>query len=218
MLFVLALTKLDSKGFFKEVSVKRDYSLVVALTSLSPEHNCIACKQFMPELGLLKSDHVQFAYVDYKDGEDVFRKFQVRYIPQVYIYPPDTADPISYSVNDNGVTAEDLALFLKQKLDVKVEVHRPVDYTRWAIVAASILAGLLLLKIFSSALFLVFQNKQMWLTGSMVLFFDIGIDRVFHWRSHVESDSSSSAIGKNPLCTRIQQSVRLGNPDYRRHM
>lgn len=74
--------RFDGALFEQATSKPRNYSVVVVLTALSPEHGCQLCKDFDSELRLAASawaaaktpGRLFIGSLDFKDGREVFQK------------------------------------------------------------------------------------------------------------------------------------------------
>ncbi|CAO3598960.1 unnamed protein product [Absidia cylindrospora] len=116
--------KINSNAYFKYTQGKRDYGMVVLLTALGDQFQCVPCREFDPEYKLVASSfqktkhsgHVFFGHLDFMDGQAVYQQLAIQTAPNVLYFPPSGAgekkEPIKYDLARNGFAAEPLAEFV----------------------------------------------------------------------------------------------------------
>ncbi|PWN38429.1 uncharacterized protein FA14DRAFT_143491 [Meira miltonrushii] len=147
------------------VSSQRDYSVTLLLSAVdSPPVQCGPCKIFQPiyeqiAKGLRKStqkdatnQHI-FAYLEFKNGREVFQKMNLQYAPVLLFYPPTVGprasakkEPEQYDFNRLGFEGEDVANHISQKVGFKVPYTKPFPWHLAGVATAG--AGALLLLVF----------------------------------------------------------------------
>ncbi|KAI8387500.1 hypothetical protein BD560DRAFT_382710 [Blakeslea trispora] len=151
------LVKLNSNTYDRFTEGKRDYGMVVLLTALGSQFNCMPCRQFDPEYELVaksfsgtkEKDNLFFGHLDFQDGQAIYQKLKLMSAPNVFYFPPqkagETVEFVKYDLTRSGFQAENFAEFLSQQTGFKVPVKRPIDYTQvtkkviLAVVAAAVL-------------------------------------------------------------------------------
>ncbi|KAI7897851.1 uncharacterized protein BX663DRAFT_481186 [Cokeromyces recurvatus] len=134
------IVNLNSNTYDRFTEGKRDYGLVVLLTALDSQFNCVPCREFDPEFALVakgfqknkNSNNLFFGHLDFKDGQAIFQKLKIMSAPNVFYFPPQKAgerkEYVKYDLGRSGFSAENFAQFLSQESGLRVTVSRPVNY------------------------------------------------------------------------------------------
>ncbi|KAF9973969.1 oligosaccharyl transferase subunit ost3/OST6 [Actinomortierella ambigua] len=135
---------LTEKSFEEVMSNPRNYSVVVLFTAMSPEFNCVPCKNFDPEFRIVAkgwpkladSSKLFYAILDFNDGRDIFRQLGMQSAPSV-IYFPASENPFGsherYDFNKNGFQAEPFANWLSQRAGMEIRAIRPFDFVSFSL-------------------------------------------------------------------------------------
>ncbi|KAI9209637.1 uncharacterized protein BJ171DRAFT_484611 [Polychytrium aggregatum] len=177
--------ELETTSFLRFSEKPRNYSLVVVLTALSSEHQCEPCRDFRKEEKLVASalastftpGHVYFTSLDFKNGRDIFVTLKLTNVPYILHFPPTEGPnaksiPDEYEVYDipmGGLLAESVAKWISNvaKIEPPVTIKRPIDYTKYAPLAGSVVILLASLYIAGPAIVLIFQSKHIWTAIAM---------------------------------------------------
>jgi len=135
---------------------ERDYALSVVLTALKPAYNCVQCREFDTQYGMVATQWHRsaksetptfFASLDFPDGQEVFRKLALTTAPVLkYFHPvsPETKgkpqeDAYSFS---SGLGAPHFASWMvaTSRTPVSFRYRQPVDYAKIATYVFTFLA------------------------------------------------------------------------------
>ncbi|KAF8927365.1 hypothetical protein EDD21DRAFT_372029 [Dissophora ornata] len=135
------LVGLDSSTFDEALDKPRNYSMVILFTAISPEFQCVPCKNFDPEYRLVASgwsklpdkSKLMFGIIDFKTGQSIFQRFGMNSAPTVLYFPAVDAQDAAldfdrYEFNRLGFQAEPFAAWLGAKSGVPLRVQRPFDF------------------------------------------------------------------------------------------
>ncbi|MCO5599902.1 hypothetical protein L7F22_054009 [Adiantum nelumboides] len=155
----------NQDDFESLVSAQRDYSVSLLLSAIdSPPVQCGPCKIFQPiyeqiAKGLRKStqkdatnQHI-FAYLEFKNGREVFQKLNLQYAPVLLFFPATVGprasakkEPDQYDFNRLGFEGEDVAKDISQKIGIRVPYSKPFPWQLVGIATAG--SGALILLLF----------------------------------------------------------------------
>ena len=109
-----------------------------------------------------------FGKLDFKDGQEVFRRLEIAAVPLLLRFPP-TSGPQAiktefdkYDLNENTRDAESIVAFIKSKVGVQLSISRPLDYTKVAITLIALLGALLVIRVFYDHIVFVLTDKKLW--------------------------------------------------------
>lgn len=152
---------LDTDGYEKYVAASpRSYGVLVLLTAMSPEHGCAPCREIDPEFRLVASSWAKqktnedlfFGVVEFKRGMDVYRKLGLTSAPTIIYYPPSEGPKAGksearYDLHHRGLRAEPLVQWLSAQTGEKIQIIRPIDYSKYALQALGVVAVAAIVKI-----------------------------------------------------------------------
>lgn len=201
-----SLVKALGKGYIQvtEANYKkflyghRDFDLVVLLTSLAPQLNCVLCREFTPTFetvallysrtypdGQANGKDLYFLYADFADCRKLFETLGLELIPKLCHYPPttdkvleDTFDKQSEQFRFYQGDFLDLTMqWIQQISGYKIVVYTAPDYGRMLLNAVITFSMVLLFKRFRTQVFNVFTSLLFWGAGTiiMVLLFLAGL-------------------------------------------
>ncbi|RIA96888.1 hypothetical protein C1645_687376 [Glomus cerebriforme] len=177
------VVELDSNLYDEVTSRPRNYSIVILLTALDPQINCVPCKDFDPEFRLVASSwlsenipsRIYFGVLDFKNGREIYSKLNLNNAPTLFYFPPTTgqyakevSEPDRYNFNKHGFEAEPFASYLSHHLGTKVPVKRPLNKMAIFVYTFFILAGLAILKLMFPIVQSLIQNKKIWTMFSLI--------------------------------------------------
>lgn len=157
----------------------RNYSVIIMLTALSPARHCAICHHAHDEFTIVAnsyryspiySNKLFFAVVDFDEGSDVFQMLNLNTAPVIMHFPskgkPKGSDTMD--IHRVGLSAEAVAKFVHERIDVQIRVFRPPNYsgTLTVITLGALLGGFLYLRR-NNLEFL--YNKNLW--GSLAVLF-----------------------------------------------
>jgi oligosaccharyltransferase complex subunit gamma len=125
--------ELNTKAFNALTAEPRNYTLFVTLTTSNPQHKCAACGEFDPNFESValaykstNQNGLYFAKLDYKHGQPIFEKLQVKSVPMVLRFPP-TSGPMAinqdydqYEMTKHGFEADAFAQYVNQLYKLNV--------------------------------------------------------------------------------------------------
>lgn len=169
---------LDSKKFKLFTEEPRNYTVFMLLTTTSPQHQCVACKDFLPEYLLVAKHHGKadlfFGVLDYVVAPDVFAELEINNVPLVLRFPPTTNKLKigeryeKYDLGRNGFKAEPLAAYISKTYGVDWKVQRPVDYTPFIFFGLAGFAIAVLFMVLKDFVSKVLGGKAPWLLFVLV--------------------------------------------------
>lgn len=145
------------KSFVKEP--KRNYSVIVMFTALSPQRQCGICKPAHDEYIVLAesyrysnafSEKLFFSMVDFDDDPELFQMFKLNTAP-VFLHLPTNNKPTKvdhFDVTRSGFSADQMANWVRERTDIEIQIFRPPNYLSYMLisVAVVVILGLLYLK------------------------------------------------------------------------
>ncbi|KAF9086801.1 oligosaccharyl transferase subunit ost3/OST6 [Mortierella sp. GBA35] len=176
--------ELDSLAFEDVLAKPRNYSMVVLFTAISPEFQCVPCKNFDPEYRLVAAgwskipdrSRIFFGILDFKAGQSIFQKFNMNSAPSVLYFPATDASASSssfdrYDFGKSGFQAEAFANWVNVRSGLHIEVKRPFDFVAFSLKVMG-LSGLLGLTHFLySRGGKVIRSKYLWAALSLFTIF-----------------------------------------------
>ncbi|KAF9582551.1 oligosaccharyl transferase subunit ost3/OST6 [Lunasporangiospora selenospora] len=131
---------MDSNTFEEVMAKPRDFPIVVLFTAISPEFQCVPCKNFDPEYRLVASGSIKkkadsqlfFGILDFKRGQATFQKFGMNSAPSALYFPAtESIGSVPqfdrYDFGKYGFQAEEFANWLSARSGVHLSVRRPFD-------------------------------------------------------------------------------------------
>lgn len=208
---------LTDKTFEDLTSGPRNFTSLVLLTALDPRFGCHLCKEFQPEFELLAkswlkkhkdSDGFFFANLDFSDGRQTFQKLGLTSAPVLYLFPATygptskintSPEPLRYEFLPVQRQADSVSHFVSQNTPFTLPVHRPTDYTKHLIFAATLTALALFLTLALPRLLPLLTHPTLWAAVSLIsiLVFISG-----HMFNHIRH---TPYVGHNP---------KTGTPSY----
>ncbi|KAI9313281.1 hypothetical protein BX666DRAFT_764038 [Dichotomocladium elegans] len=174
------IVKLTSNTFSQYTEGKRNYGIVVLLTALDDNFNCIPCREFDPEFKLVAAsfqktknpNSVFFGHLDFKDGQAIYQKLNLQTAPNVLYFPPakpgQRVEPAKYDLSRSGFQAESFAQFLSQQIGAPVPVDRPYDYIKLGLKIFLFVGGAAILKLMYQHFGLILHHKYSWASFSIL--------------------------------------------------
>jgi len=140
-------------------SPPRNYSVILMLTALQAQRQCMVCRQANDEFHIVAnswrysqqySNKLFFAMVDYDEGPDVFSSLKLNSAP-VFMHFPAKGKPKKSDMLDIhrvGFAAEQIARWVQERTDIHIRVFRPPNYSGTLALALlfSLIGGLLYLR------------------------------------------------------------------------
>ncbi|KAI9337187.1 hypothetical protein BD770DRAFT_401312 [Pilaira anomala] len=175
------LIKLNSNSYERFTEGKRNYGLVVLLTALDSQFNCVPCREFDPEYNLVAksfqknkdSKNLFFGHLDFKDGQAVYQKLKIMSAPNVFYFPPQQAGEhkefVKYDLARSGFSAESLAEFLTKQSGYKVPVSRPLNYLKLATKVFLVVGAAAILKLLYRHFGFIINHKTTWTILSILI-------------------------------------------------
>jgi oligosaccharyltransferase complex subunit gamma len=170
---------LDSKKFKLYTEEPRNYTVFMLMTTSSPEHRCVACKDFEPEYTLVAKNHgkddIFFGILDYVVAPDIFSELKINNVPLVLRFPPTTNKfKISeqfdkYDLARNGFKAEPFASYISKTYETDFKVKRPIDYTPFLFFGLGGIAFAVVAMALKDLVFKVLGGKAPWLLLVLVI-------------------------------------------------
>ncbi|KAG9071758.1 oligosaccharyl transferase subunit ost3/OST6 [Linnemannia hyalina] len=140
------IIELDSLAFDDVLAKPRNYSMVVLFTAISPEFQCVPCKNFDPEYRLVAAgwfripdkSQIFFGILDFKAGQSVFQKFNMNSAPSLLYFPvsdsPESSPSFDrYDFGKSGFQAESFANWVNARSGLKIDVQRPFDFVAFSL-------------------------------------------------------------------------------------
>ncbi|KAG2203567.1 hypothetical protein INT46_003344 [Mucor plumbeus] len=174
------IINLNANSYDRFTEGKRDYGMVVLLTALDSQFNCVPCREFDPEYSLVaktfqknkKSRDLFFGHLDFKDGQAVYQRLKLMSAPNVFYFPPQKAgerkDFVKYDLARSGFSAEKFAEFLSRESGHKVAVARPVNYFKLGVKLFLVVGAAAVLKLLYRHLGFIFYHKNTWAVLSIL--------------------------------------------------
>ncbi|KAI9485387.1 MAG: hypothetical protein EXX96DRAFT_493725 [Benjaminiella poitrasii] len=172
---------LNSNSYDRFTEGKRDYGLVVLLTALDSQFNCVPCREFDPEFALVAKgfqnnkdrDNLFFGHLDFRNGQAIFQKLKLMSAPNVYYFPPQKAgerkDYSKYDLARSGFSAENFAEFLRNESGLKVTVSRPVNYLKLAAKIFLAVGAAAVLKLMYRHFAFIINHRNTWAVISILI-------------------------------------------------
>ncbi|RPA79697.1 hypothetical protein BJ508DRAFT_415833 [Ascobolus immersus RN42] len=184
------LIRVDDPTFEALVTGPRAYTSVILLTALDKRIGCDMCHLFQPDFELLAKSwwekgpkeerhRLLFGSTDYSKAKGTFQKLGLTSAPVLYIFPPTVgpnaapanAQPYKYDFLPTAKQGEHLARVISTQSGLPVQLHRPIDYTKYYLTAATILSILLTLKFALPYLLPVLLNRNLWAALTLIAIF-----------------------------------------------
>ncbi|KAG0285997.1 oligosaccharyl transferase subunit ost3/OST6 [Linnemannia gamsii] len=175
------IIELDSLAFDDVLAKPRNYSMVVLFTAISPEFQCVPCKNFDPEYRLVAAgwsripdkSQIFFGILDFKAGQSVFQKFNMNSAPSLLYFPAsDFSESFDrYDFGKSGFQAESLANWINVRSGLKIEVKRPFDFLAFSLKIMGAAGSLGLAHFLYSRGGKVIRSKYLWASVSLFLIF-----------------------------------------------
>lgn len=176
---------LNDRNYLKLLEGKRDYNLVVYLTSTSKNFDCMLCRQFEPHIRIVADSYhklfpkgvaddnknVYFAIADFELARKYFAAHKVDNIPKILHYPPgsdewvSSATEYSFLAGDHNTLVLDWVLLLT---NVRAKIYVPVDWSQVTLNAAVTFAVVLAAFRFRGLVFQALTTRSLWSALSMV--------------------------------------------------
>ncbi|GJJ77435.1 oligosaccharyltransferase complex subunit gamma [Entomortierella parvispora] len=180
--------ELDSSSFEEVLSMPRNYSIVVLFTAISPEFQCVPCKNFDPEYKLVASgwskmkdkSQLLFGSLDFKVGQAVFQKFGMTNAPSALYFPASSAESAPagtppphqrYDFGKSGFQAESFAGWLSARSGVPLAVKRPFDFVGFALKLLGVLGFGAIGHFMYNRAGKILRNKYIWAAMSLFTIF-----------------------------------------------
>ncbi|KAI8080263.1 uncharacterized protein B0P05DRAFT_540620 [Gilbertella persicaria] len=175
------IIKLNSNTYDRFTEGKRDYGIVVLLTALGPQFNCMPCREFDPEYTLVAKsfqntrdkDNLFFGHLDFQDGQAIYQKLKLMSAPNVFYFPPQKAGEnkgfVKYDLSKHGFKAESFAEFLSRETGYKVPVSRPLDYVKLGTQVFLAIGAAAILKLVYRNFSFIIYHKNTWTLVSIAI-------------------------------------------------
>ncbi|KAG0212095.1 oligosaccharyl transferase subunit ost3/OST6 [Mortierella sp. GBA30] len=173
--------ELDSASFDEVMAKPRNYSIVVLFTAISPEFQCVPCKNFDPEYRLVASgwsklpdkSQLFFGILDFKAGQAIFQRFNMNSAPAALYFPSaesfaSTPSFDRYDFAKSGFQAEAFANWLGARAGVQLKVQRPFDFMAFALKVLGLTGMMGLGRILYTRAGKVIRSKYLWAALSLV--------------------------------------------------
>ncbi|KFH64455.1 hypothetical protein MVEG_09191 [Podila verticillata NRRL 6337] len=170
--------ELDSTTFDEVMATPRNYSIVVLFTAISPEFQCVPCKNFDPEYRMvaagwskLPTKSLFFGVLDFKLGQAVFQKFGMNSAPSALFFPMGSGQNDRYDFGKSGFQAEAFASWLSARLGVQLKVQRPFDAVAVSLNVLAVLSVLVAAHYMYNRAGKVIRSKYLWASMSLFTIF-----------------------------------------------
>ncbi|KAG8979615.1 oligosaccharyl transferase subunit ost3/OST6 [Tulasnella sp. JGI-2019a] len=181
--------KLDTATFDAITAPDRDWSVVIELTATSgTQVACTPCLTFLPNFEAVakawrkvaKSERDQhfFARLEFKDGNDIFRRLGLTSAPFVNFYPAQKGPLLdshpskstwSYDFNAHGLETEPLVEQLSKATPVKIPYTAPLNWPLIGGAAGTVIALFIAYKVFGDIIIAFLSSRWIWGIGSLAL-------------------------------------------------
>ncbi|KAF9396030.1 oligosaccharyl transferase subunit ost3/OST6 [Podila verticillata] len=167
--------ELDSTTFDEVMATPRNYSIVVLFTAISPEFQCVPCKNFDPEYRMvaagwskLPTKSLFFGVLDFKLGQAVFQKFGMNSAPSALFFPMGSGQNDRYDFGKSGFQAEAFASWLSARSGVQLKVQRPFDAVAVSLNVLAVLSVLVAAHYMYNRAGKVIRSKYLWASMSLI--------------------------------------------------
>lgn len=173
---------------------RREHSIVVLLSSSSPQINCVLCREFEPEYHIVgnswikdhpdgfedsdeeeKKQNIYFFHAELSNSKRFFSELQVSSIPKVLFFPPSDVNlPNAWKkeLSEYQFYAGDhkrlLISWLQQATGHSFNIYIPVNYSKIAVNAVITFIGALIVKRFFTQVCTVLTSRLLWSGLSIV--------------------------------------------------
>ncbi|KAJ1869394.1 oligosaccharyl transferase subunit ost3/OST6 [Coemansia sp. RSA 1722] len=173
------VVKLDMGLFMKYVvDEKKEYSVVLQLTALSPKYKCGPCKAIDRTLravarGWKKQANkggrdIVFGSLDVEDAEELFQQMKIDNIPRLMIFPAakgaqafENPSPRELSLSARTSSPSGMASKLSELFGVKMQAEEQTDYMKY-------LSNLIVAAAAICAIYLVYRHIDLRMLGRNV--------------------------------------------------
>ncbi|KAG0261471.1 oligosaccharyl transferase subunit ost3/OST6 [Mortierella polycephala] len=176
--------ELDANAFDQAMAKPRNYSMVVLFTAMSPEFQCVPCKNFDPEYRLVAAgwskipdkSQLFFGVLDFKEGQSIFQKFNMNSAPSVLYFPATdslaSVPPFDrYDFGKSGFQAEAFAGWLGARSGIQLKVQRPFDFVDFALKVLGVIGLVASVHIIYSRAGKIIRSKYLWAALSLFTIF-----------------------------------------------
>jgi oligosaccharyltransferase complex subunit gamma len=190
--------RVDSENYSNLLSGKKDYHLVLLLTSDSPQINCVLCNEFKPEFELVGSswikDHPQglteqelqqeseipvkdvfFLLAEFMESKPLFQALKLNNIPKVYYFPPTNNTGANKYLEEftdyvfmQGSHSQLLANWLSSKTGLQFNIYMPPDYSKIGKIAATTFFSVIIIVKFFNYFVKFLSSKLFWCSLSII--------------------------------------------------
>ncbi|KIO26222.1 hypothetical protein M407DRAFT_243789 [Tulasnella calospora MUT 4182] len=181
------IIKLNSKTFDAITTPDRDWSVAIQMTALSGTHaKCEPCLMFKPNFESVASawkkvpskdrDYHFFATLDFKDGQDVFRKLGLNSAPFVHFYPAAKGPLLeahpqtqmwTYDFNMHSFDAENFAHQLSSHTPVVIPWTKPFNWALFSSVVMTVALVASAYVLFGDAIIALLTSRWIWALGCL---------------------------------------------------
>ncbi|KAG0371811.1 oligosaccharyl transferase subunit ost3/OST6 [Mortierella sp. AD032] len=178
------IIELDSLAFEDVLAQPRNYSMVVLFTAISPEFQCVPCKNFDPEYRLVAASwsripdksQIFFGILDFKAGQSIFQKFNMNSAPSLLYFPATDSSASSpsfdrYDFGKSGFQAEPFANWVNARSGLHIKVQRPFDFIAFSLKIMGAAGAVGLAHFVYSRGGKVIRSKYLWAAVSLFLIF-----------------------------------------------
>lgn len=174
----------SDENYKKVLNGKRDYHLILFLTSNTPQVSCLLCNEFAPYYNIVADSfartypngvaedgkNVYFLVSELSDSRNFFKALKLDSIPKVYHYPPSAPGVKKFQfptdVNHyeffQGDHVELLSNWVTTLTGNQFQIYIPTDYSKIAWNAIVTFLVVLTIKKFSSQVVAVLKSPFIW--------------------------------------------------------
>ncbi|KAF9306087.1 oligosaccharyl transferase subunit ost3/OST6 [Mortierella antarctica] len=161
------------------MAAPRNYTMVVLFTAISPEFQCVPCKNFDPEYRmvaagwskLLNRSQLFFGVLDFKLGQEVFQKFGMNSAPSALFFPLGGLENDRYDFGKSGFQAEAFAGWLSARSGIPLKVQRPFDFAAVSLNLLAVFGVLVAGHYMYNRAGKIIRSKYLWASVSLFTIF-----------------------------------------------
>ncbi|KAK9461330.1 uncharacterized protein V1516DRAFT_638141 [Lipomyces oligophaga] len=180
------LIRLNELTFDAVIGSPRDYAVAVLLTAEAPSMGCQLCRQFSPDYSLVahsyhvdhpfSGDGLYIAVLDFKDGQKIFQRLQIKSAPNVWLYLPtegpnasNAGSPIIFDMQTLTDIPQNIIKFLETYVpELEIIIHRPADYSKIGSIITGLAVAGIALRYMYPLLRPIIESRTIWAGLSLI--------------------------------------------------
>ncbi|EEB08193.1 oligosaccharyltransferase gamma subunit [Schizosaccharomyces japonicus yFS275] len=169
------LIEVTDSTFSKVITGSQDY-VVVALLTATQGIDCETCTKVDPEFRVLAKSHrkafpndkeLVFVHADFQDNKNTFRGYNIRSIPNFWVFEPHTNAPHELKLMGD-LSAEYLSESIASLVGKLIPIYRPHDYSKDVMSLVSLLIVVAFVTYYRKALLRLVHSRKLWAAISIV--------------------------------------------------